>query len=34
MKETYEALEIQVIAFGSEDLIVTSGYWGEDDPIP
>lgn len=33
MKETYEALEIDVIAFGSEDLIVTS-YWGEDDPIP
>ena len=33
MKEAYEALEMEVIAFGSEDVIRTS-YWGEDDPIP
>ena len=32
MKESYEALEMEVIAFDSEDVIVTS-YWGEDDPI-
>ncbi len=32
MKETYEALEIEVITFDREDVIVTS-YWGEEDPI-
>jgi hypothetical protein len=32
MKETYEALEMEVITFDSEDVIVTS-YWGEEDPI-
>ena len=32
MKETYEALEMEVIAFDSEDVIITS-YWGEEDPI-
>ena len=32
MKENYEALEMEVIAFDSEDVIVTS-YWGEEDPI-
>ena len=31
MKETYEALEMEVTAFDSEDVIVTS-YWGEGDP--
>ncbi len=32
MKETYEALVMEVIAFDSEDVIATS-YWGEEDPI-
>jgi hypothetical protein len=32
MKENYEALEMEVIAFESEDVIVTS-YGGEEDPI-
>ena len=32
MKETYEALEMEVISFDDEDVIVTS-YWGEEDPI-
>ena len=32
MKETYEALEMKVIAYDSEDVIMTS-YWGEEDPI-
>lgn len=33
MKEKYEDLEMEVIAFDSEDVITTS-YWGEEDPIP
>ena len=33
MKETYEALKMEVVDFDSEDVIVTS-YWGEEDPIP
>lgn len=32
MKEAYEALEMEVIVFDSEDVIATS-YWGEEDPI-
>ena len=32
MKETYEALEMEVIVFDSDDVITTS-YWGEKDPI-
>ena len=32
MKEKYEDLEMEVIAFDSEDVITTS-YWGEEDPI-
>ena len=32
MKEAYEALEMEVITFDSEDVITTS-YWGEEDPI-
>ena len=32
MKESYEALEMEVVAFESEDVIVTS-YLGEEDPI-
>ena len=32
MKETYRALEMEVISFDNEDVIVTS-YWGEEDPI-
>lgn len=32
MKEIYEALEMEVFSFDSEDVIVTS-YWGEVDPI-
>ena len=33
MKESYEALEMEVIVFDSEDVIVTS-YWGGEHPIP
>ena len=33
MKETYEALVMEVIDFDSEDVIATS-YWGEYDDIP
>lgn len=32
MKESYEALEMEVITFDSEDVIVTS-YWGDEDDI-
>ena len=32
MKEAYEGLQMEIIAFESEDVIRTS-YWGEDDPI-
>ena len=32
MKENYEALEMEIIDFDSEDVIVTS-YFGEEDPI-
>ena len=32
MKEAYETLEMEVTAFDSEDVIVTS-YWGEEEPI-
>ena len=32
MRETYEAPEMEVTSFDSEDVIVTS-YWGEEDPI-
>jgi hypothetical protein len=33
MKEKYEALEVEVIAFDAEDVITNSGDWppGEDD---
>ena len=34
MKETYEVLEMEVVVFDAEDVIVTSGYWGGEDPIP
>ncbi len=33
MKEAYEALEIEVVEFDSEDVILTS-CWGEEDDIP
>ena len=32
MKETYEALEMEIVLFDTEDMILTS-YWGEEDPI-
>ena len=32
MKENYEELEMEIIAFDSEDVITTS-YWGEEDDI-
>lgn len=32
MKETYERPRMEVIAYDSEDVILTS-YWGEEDPI-
>ena len=32
MKETYEMLEMEVITFDNENVIVTS-YYGEEDPI-
>lgn len=31
-KEQYEALEIEVVEFDTEDVIVTS-YWGPDIPV-
>ena len=33
MKEVYEVPVMEINAFDSEDVIVTS-YWGEEDPIP
>ncbi len=32
MKDRYEEVKIEVIEFNSEDVITTSGDWGEIDP--
>ena len=32
MKETYEDITIEVIEFDQDDMVVTSGDWGEMDP--